>query len=93
MTSQTNEDEADSPPPALNLTAEPSAEVVAFLEACTITGVRAAGRSSRLLMNNQVYKIGSIVEPTTRLRITNILDDEIHFIDESGALYRKQFRR
>lgn len=65
--------------------------VIRFLEDAKITGIKVAGVHSRVLMNNQVFRVGSVVEPTTRLTITNILENEIHFTDESGLQYRKQF--
>ncbi len=65
--------------------------IIRFLEDAKVTGIKVAGVHSRVLMNNQVFRVGSVVEPTTQLTITDILENEIHFTDESGLQYRKQF--
>ncbi|QYY36549.1 hypothetical protein [Ruficoccus sp. ZRK36] len=67
--------------------------IVAFLNASRITGVKVAGKQSRVLMNNQVFFIGSVVDPQSRLRIKAIKNNEIEFVDESGLEYRKRFQR
>lgn len=79
--------------PPLDLAAHKDPQVMQFLEESRITGIRAAGTSSRVIMNGETYKLGSIVESSSQLRITSILENEIHFIDASGAQYRKRFRR
>jgi hypothetical protein len=67
--------------------------IIAFLEASHIGGVKVAGKQSRVLMNNQVFFIGSVVDPQSRLRIKAITNSEIEFVDESGLEYRKRFQR
>ncbi|MDP0498034.1 MAG: hypothetical protein Q7Q73_17670 [Verrucomicrobiota bacterium JB024] len=67
--------------------------IIAFLEASRIAGVKVAGKQSRVLMNNQVFFIGSVVDPQSRLRIKAITNSEIEFVDESGLEYRKRFQR
>ncbi len=73
--------------------AQPDAQVVAFLEQSRITGIKVAGSESRVLMNNQIFKAGQLVDPTTQLRIKTIRENEIEFIDGAGLEYRKQFQR
>lgn len=89
------EDEKPEPPPPAEPIpgAEPNPNVLAFLESSRITGIKVAGKQSRLLMNNHVFKTNSIVQPETKLRITEIKSNEILFVDESGIQYRKQFQR
>ncbi|WOO42052.1 hypothetical protein [Rubellicoccus peritrichatus] len=89
------EDEKPEPPPPDEPIpgAEPDPKVLAFLESSRITGIKVAGKQSRVLMNNQVFKTDSIVQPETKLRITEIQPNEILFVDESGIQYRKQFQR
>lgn len=89
------EDEKPEPPPPAEPIpgAEPNPKVLAFLESSRITGIRIAGKKSLVLMNNQVLKVDSIVQPETKLRITEIKPNEILFVDESGIQYRKQFQR
>lgn len=65
--------------------------IIGFLEDSRVTGVKAAGRQSRVLMNNRVYRIDSIIHEETGLRITEIQDNYINLVDESGIQYRKTF--
>ncbi|GHB98167.1 hypothetical protein [Cerasicoccus arenae] len=87
------EAEAPAPAPAVTANQEPDPKIIAFLEASRITGIKVAGGKSRVLMNNQVFKVGSIVQATSQLKITFIQSNEIQFVDESGVEYRKQFQR
>lgn len=82
---------SEQPVVLVGSSSEPNPAIIRFLEEAKVTGIKVAGVHSRVLMNNQVFRIGSIVEPTTRLTITDILENEIHFTDESGLQYRKQF--
>ncbi|MEO0794247.1 MAG: hypothetical protein AAFX93_03740 [Verrucomicrobiota bacterium] len=86
-----NTDDASPVTPAAD--AAPNPNIIAFLEASRITGIKVAGSKSRVLMNNQVFKVGSIVEANSQLKITAIETNEIQFVDESGIEYRKQFQR
>lgn len=84
---------APEPLPTQASAQQPDPNIVAFLEASRITGIKVAGSKSRVLMNNQVFKVGSIVEAASQLQITAIQNNEIQFVDESGVEYRKQFQR
>ena len=70
---------------------EPDATIIDFLEASRVTGVRVSGDRSKVVLNNRVYRLNSIVDMRTNLKIVNILNDEIVLVDESGIQYRKQF--
>lgn len=87
------EDRPPPPPPEPLPGAQPDPTVLAFLKSSRISGVKVAGVHSRLLMNNQIYKVGDTAQPETQLRITEIKNNEVLFVDESGIQYRKQFRR
>lgn len=84
---------APEPAPAATTSQAPNPNIIAFLQASRITGIKVAGSKSRVLMNNQVFKVGSIVEAASQLKITAIKNNEIQFVDESGVEYRKQFQR
>ena len=70
---------------------KPDATIIDFLEASRVTGVRVSGDRSKVVMNNRVYRLNSIVDMRTNLKIVKILNDEIVLVDESGIQYRKQF--
>ncbi|MBC2594663.1 hypothetical protein H5P28_10365 [Ruficoccus amylovorans] len=82
---------ADDPEAVTSSGGDPAA--LAFLKSSHIAGVKIAGKQSRVLMNNQVFFVGSVVDPVTQLRIKAITNSEIEFVDESGLEYRKRFQR
>jgi len=83
--------QAPQPKPATTEKPDPNPTVIAFLEASRITGVRVAGNESKVVMNNKVFRLNSVVDMKTNLKITEILNNEIQFVDASGLRYRKQF--
>lgn len=98
--STSNEIPATTPtrPPAPAEVAPPTSQVKApdpiataeeFLEAAQINAVKVAGDRSKLIMNNEVYRLGAMVSRTHGLRIITITRTQLEFKDESGRIYRK----
>lgn len=79
---------AAQPPPAES---KPDARIYAFIDALRVTGVRAAGDDSRVLMNGQVYRRNDIVERTMGLRLIAVEQESLTFSDPQGAIYVKNF--
>lgn len=70
----------------------PAADPVkTFLDDANITGVRVAGSRSKVLMNNQVFRIGDVVDEKLGLKVADITSEAIVFNDESGTEFRKSF--
>ena len=64
-------------------------EVLAYLDRLQIQGIKLSGNRSKVLMNNKVYGIKSLVNRDFGLRIYKIRAQEIIFVDDAGVLYRK----
>ena len=58
-----------------------------FLQDAKITGVRLAGKMSRLLFNGEVYQLGDQVGNEVKLTIQSMTPTQIVFEDEKGKMY------
>jgi hypothetical protein len=81
------------PPAAPKLVANPA--IYAFIETLRITGVRASGRNSKVIMNDRIVRLDDYVDRTLGLRLTKIIDatpdhaSGLVFTDENGFEYTK----
>jgi len=87
---------APAPQPAMTETAEEPVAggdpaVIAFIESLGVTGVRAAGTDSRIVLNGKVYYPNSYVNLDFLLKVHEIYQNEVVFIDRNGIKYRKGF--
>ncbi len=74
-----------------NVSAEPDPAILAYVEALTIKGIKLAGNSSKVLMENKVYRLNSIVNHEFRLRVLEIKPQQIIFVGYDGVKYTKFF--
>ena len=58
-----------------------------FLQDSQVSGVRLAGKKSRLLMNGSVYHLGDIVSTELKLKIHKMSSTEVIFEDDTGKSY------
>jgi hypothetical protein len=79
------------PPPPPDPVAEKRSRVLAFIDNAHITGVRMAGGDSKVLMNEHVYRVNSVVSAELGLRLASVTADTLTFVDENGAVYTKTF--
>ena len=79
--------------PTPDTLAKPRADprVNAFLDALRVPGILASASAPRVLLNNQVFKPGDIVDRTLNLRLTQITAHTLTFTDASGCEYEKNF--
>ena len=63
----------------------------AYLDALRVTGVRTSGASSRVLLNEKVYRVNDIVDRNLALKLTGVETDFLTFTDATGTEYRKTF--
>jgi hypothetical protein len=63
--------------------------ILAFLDAARINGIRSVADDAKLLMNNKVFRAGSIVDRDLGLKLVQILPNELVFEDAHGIQYRK----
>ena len=78
-----------TPPP--DPAAEKKSRIFAFIESMHIAGVRLAGDDSKVLMNDHVYRVNSLVNMELGLRLAGVKGDVLTFVDENGAVYTKTF--
>ena len=72
-------------------TAKFDARAQAFVDALHVTGIRASGGDSKVLMNDRVFRLNDIVERTLGLRLTGVAADELSFTDGNGVVYTRNF--
>jgi hypothetical protein len=62
-----------------------------FIESLHVAGIRASSSDAQVLMNDRVYRIGSVVEADMGLKLTGITTHSLTFEDEHGASYTRTF--
>lgn len=62
-----------------------------FIDSLEITGVMFSNSESKVLMNNQVYSINSIINKKLMLELIEIHPHEITLKDGTGTEYRREF--
>lgn len=72
-------------------TVKPDEGIYRYVDALRITGVKAAGPDSRVLMNDRVYRLNDIVERTLGVRLIKVETNTLTFTDANGAVYVKNF--
>ncbi len=75
--------------PALPGKLEPRA--INYIESLHVAGIRASSTDAKVLMNDRVYRVGSIVEREMGLKLTGITSNSLTFEDEHGASYTRTF--
>jgi hypothetical protein len=71
--------------------AKPDARIQTYIEALRVTGIRASGTDSKVLMNDRVFRVNDIVERSLGLRLTGVAADRLSFTDENGMVYTRNF--
>jgi hypothetical protein len=74
-----------APPPKL----EPRA--IQFIENIKVAGIMARPTDSKVLMNDRVYRIGSLVEAEMGLTLVGITANSLTFEDGNGGRYTRTF--
>ena len=84
---------ASSAPIAIEPSSPPKQDerVHQFLDTLRVTGIRAAGNESKVLMNDRVYRVNDIVERALGVKLTKVSSDHLTFTDQNGATYEKYF--
>jgi hypothetical protein len=83
---------APPPVPATGpVPAKTNESVQAFVDTVRVTGIRAAGDDSRVLMNGRQYRLNDIVERTLGIRLIKVESNCLTFADPDGVLYLRHF--
>lgn len=77
-------------------TAAPKFEprAINYVEGLRVTGIRVSGtdpKDSKVLMNDRVYRLGSLVDAEMALRLVGITPTSLTFEDDRGARYTRLF--
>ena len=70
---------------------KPNEQVQAFVDAVRVTGIRASGEDSRVLMNGRHYRLNEVVERTLGIRLVKVEGNCLTFADPNGVTYLKYF--
>ncbi|HWA24685.1 MAG TPA: hypothetical protein VG734_03345 [Lacunisphaera sp.] len=62
-----------------------------FIESLRVAGIRASATDSKVLMNDRVYRLGTIVEHEMGLKLVGITANSLTFEDERGGTYTRTF--
>lgn len=84
-------------PPAVKPAPKPSPptaplqnrKILVYLDNLRVTGVRAAGPDSKVLMNDRVYRVNDMVDYELGLRLTGVSTAALSFVDDNGVVYTK----
>jgi hypothetical protein len=82
------------PPPA----PEPVAPAIkigtriqAFVDRLRITSIRISDTGNKVILNDRLFRVNDLVEPSLGLRLTDIQQKQLTFTDESGNTYLRHF--
>lgn len=70
----------------------PGHSIDAYLKNMEITSIKFAGEDSKVLIDNRVYRIGSVVDFDQSLKLVEISPDALVFEDKKGARYRRELK-
>jgi hypothetical protein len=83
---------APAPEPVRHLaTGTQDIRILTMLDALRVTGIRASGAESKVLMNDRVYRINDMVDYTLGIRLTKVAAEGLTFVDANGTTYVKNF--
>lgn len=79
-------------PPAPAAPARPLDPVaIQYLDNIKVAGIRASTTDSKVLMNDRVYRIGSVVNGEMGIRLVGITANSLTFEDAAGGRYTRTF--
>lgn len=83
----------DSSQPSVSAGSPPKLEprAIQFIENIKVAGIMARPTDSKVLMNDRVYRIGSLVEAEMGLTLVGITANSLTFEDERGGRYTRTF--
>lgn len=82
---------AAAAPPAAPAPPRQNVKILTYLDNLRVTGIRAAGADSRVLMNDRVYRVNDMVDYELALRLTGVSTTTLTFVDDNGVVYTKTF--
>lgn len=65
--------------------------ILAYIDTLRVTGIRAAGSDSKVLMNDRVFRLNDVVDHALGLKLTGVTNHTLTFEDDQGAAYTRNF--
>ncbi|MBL9218363.1 MAG: hypothetical protein JNG82_07740 [Opitutaceae bacterium] len=79
-----------TPPPAAPVRPL-DARAIEYLDNIKVAGIRASATDAKVLMNDRVYRVGSVVNGEMGLRLVGITANTLTFEDPAGGRYTRTF--
>lgn len=80
-----------APIPLPAIAPPPNPQILTFVDAIHVTGIRSSGNESKVLMNDRVYRVNDMVDRLLGLKLIKVESDLLTFTDEKGVIYTKSF--
>ena len=75
------------PAPAIKL----GTRVQAFVDRLRVTSIRISDTGNKAILNDRLFRVNDLVEPSLGLRLTDIQPSVLTFTDETGNTYLRHF--
>ena len=90
LAAQSNQEETSNTTETSIPAAKPKQEIVEWLSQSKVFGIRISKNSSKVILNNKAFKPGEIVNFDFDLKLLNIDESKLLFVDSDGAEYTKR---
>ena len=75
------------PAPAIKL----GTRIQAFVDRLRVTSIRISDTGNKAILNDRLFRVNDLVEPSLGLRLTEIQPRLLIFTDENGDVYQRHF--
>ncbi len=82
---------APTPPPEPAPAIKLGTRIQSFVDRLRVTSIRISDTGNKAILNDRLFRINDLVEPSLGLRLTDIRPSQLTFTDESGATYLRHF--
>jgi hypothetical protein len=70
--------------------AKPGQNIISWLSAATVSGIRLSDTGNKVILNNKSYVVGESVNYALGIKVLVIQEERVLFIDANGKKYMKQ---
>ena len=75
------------PAPTLKL----GTRIQGFIDRLRVSSIRISESGNKAILNDRLFRINDLVEPSLGLRLTGIEPNKLTFVDEAGTEYIRHF--
>jgi len=75
------------PAPAIKL----GTRIQSFIDRLRVTSIRISDTGNKAILNDRLFRVNDLVEPSLGLRLTEIKPSQLTFTDEAGNTYLRHF--